>query len=153
MIKSCRSWIVLGAPLLLLGLIAASARAAEVTVDDLKQRVERAAIPEQPGLCLQIAHLQLGAAGKFYSANEPEKASNALRDVALYCERASNAAIESRSHEKQTEIGVRKMIHRLTDMRRAAVQEDQGAIKAATDRLERVRDSLLAAMFPKHPHQ
>ncbi len=143
---------MLGA-LLWLGLVAASARAADATVDDLKQRLEHTAIPEQPVLCLQIAHLQLGAAVKLYSANEPEKASDALGDVALYCERAGSAAIESRSHEKQTEISVRKMIHRLTDMRRAAVQEDQGAIKSATDRLERVRDSLLAAMFPKHPHK
>ena len=153
MSKRCRSWVALCAPLMLLGLMASAARAAEVTVDDLKQRLEHTPVPEKPGLCLQIAHLQLGAATKFYSANDPEKASDALGDVALYCERAGNAAIESRSHEKQTEISVRKLIHRLTDMRRAAVQEDQGAIKSATDRLERVRDSLLAAMFPKHPHK
>ena len=126
-------------------------RAAGVSTDELKQRLAHAAAADQPALCIQIAHLQLGEASKLYSSNEPVKAAALLDDVVVYSERARDVAIATRSHEKQTEIGVRKMIHRLTDMKRAAVQADQAPIKAVTDRLDRVRDALLAAMFPKHP--
>jgi hypothetical protein len=139
--------------LLVMGSISTTVNAAEVTVDELKERLSHAAITDQPGIGIEIAHLQLNAAAKLYTGNEPENASAALSDVAQYCERAGTASINSRSHEKQTEISVRKMIRRLVDMKHAAVQEDQGAIQSAIDRLDRVRDALLKSMFPAHPHK
>jgi hypothetical protein len=138
---------------LALACAAPSVCAAEASVDELKERLAHAAVTDQPGIGIEIAHLQLNAAAKLYTDNEPDNAAAALNDVAQYCERAGTASIDSRSHEKQTEISVRKMIRRLVDMKHAAVQEDQGAIQSAIDRLDRVRDRLLKSMFPAHPHK
>lgn len=137
--------------LLVLVSICSAQHPAESRLAELKQRLSQSSTPDQPGIAIQIAHFQLGEANRLYADNDPDNARAALNDVALYCERAGNAAIESKSHEKQTEITVRQMIRRLTDMKRAAVQDDQVTIQSAIDRLEQVRDSLLEAMFPKHP--
>jgi len=120
-------------------------------IDALKDRLPHAPPQDRSNLCLQIAHLQLMQAAAFYTNNDPQKAEAALADVAQYSERGGNAAIQSRSHEKQTEISIRRMIRRLADLKHEAVREDQPAIQSAIDKLERVRDSLLAAMFPKTP--
>jgi len=151
MVRRCMLGLAMLGVFLALMSFGVAVHASDDSVDELKERLSRASKSDQPGICVQIAHLQLNEANKLYVGNEPEKAAAALGDVASYSEQAGNAAIESRSHEKQTEISMRKMIRRLTDMKRAAVQEDQVAIQSTIGRLERVRDSLLGAMFPKHP--
>jgi hypothetical protein len=41
------------------------------------------------------------------------------------------------------------MVRKLFDIKRAVNHEEQAPVEAAIDRLQRVRDDLLAAMFPK----
>ena len=125
----------------------------DASVAQLKERLAHASPGEQPNLCLEIAQLSLAEASAFYNGNDPDKGAVALGDVAEYSERAGSSAIQARSHEKQTEIAVRKLIRRLGDMKHQAVREDQIAMQSTIDRLERVRDSLLLAMFPKNPHR
>jgi len=136
---------------LVLACAALAVESADPTVDALKDKLAHASVSDQPGICIQIAHLQMNEASKALTENAPEQAVASLNDVAQYSEQAGDAAIKARSHEKQTEISVRRLIHRLTDMKRGAIQEDQAAIQSTIDRLERVRDSLLGAMFPQHP--
>jgi TATA-box binding protein (TBP) (component of TFIID and TFIIIB) len=62
---------------------------------------------------------------------------------------ARDYAIQAHKHEKQSEIAIRKMVRKLTDMNHTVAHEDQAAIQNTIDRLQRIRDDLLAAMFPK----
>ena len=57
-------------------------------------------------------------------------------------------SIQSRKHLKQTEIAVREMTRKLADIMQRG-DDDQPPVQAAIDRLERVRDELLLAMFPE----
>ena len=127
----------------------AGAHGGAIVADEPQDRGSSSPVADRPDIYVQMARRQVDAASKLYVSNEPGKAAGALNDVATYCERARDAAIASRSHEKQTEIGVRQMIRRLHDMKHVAVREDQATIQSVTDRLERVRDALLGAMFPK----
>ena len=68
-------------------------------------------------------------------------------DVAAFSELARDYAIQSRKHEKQSEIAVRKMVRKLGTLSTRPA-EDQKQIQDTIDRLQRVRDDLLAAMFP-----
>jgi hypothetical protein len=122
---------------------------AEPTVDELKDRVGRAAIGDRPPLCIRISELQLDAADRFYSVDDAEKVRSALGDVITYSEMARDYSIQSLKHEKQSEIAVRKMVRRLIDLKHAVSHEDQDQIQTTIDRLQRVRDDLLAAMFAK----
>lgn len=121
----------------------------DLTLDELKVRLANASVADRPLLCIHISERQLGAADRFYIANDTEQAKAALADVVTYCELARDYAIQSRKHEKQSEIAIRKMARKLTDLRHSVSHDDQEQVQNAFDRLERIRDDLLAAMFPK----
>jgi hypothetical protein len=125
------------------------ARAVEPTLDALKARVSAAGMGEKPRLCLQIAELQLLQADKLYLAAETEKGQAALTDALAFSELARDYAIQSHKHEKQTEIAVRGMIRKINDMMHTVAHEEEPPLKGAISRLQRVRDDLLVAMFPK----
>jgi hypothetical protein len=123
--------------------------AKEQSVDELKARLSSTSIGDRPQICLQIAERQLDDADKLYSALETEKAQSDLTDVVAFSELARDYAIQSHKHQKQTEIAVRKMTRKLNDLRHAVPHEELAAVQDAIDRLQRVRDDLLLAMFPK----
>ncbi|SPF41510.1 exported hypothetical protein [Candidatus Sulfotelmatobacter kueseliae] len=119
------------------------------TVEELKARLSSTGIGDRPHLCVQIAQQQLAAADKLYAGAEVEKAQTALSDVVAYSELARDYAIQSHKREKQTEIAVRGMIRKLTEIVHSLGQADQPPVRDAISRLQHVRDDLLAAMFPK----
>jgi len=129
--------------------VAAAAASRDATADELKARVASTPIGDRPKLCVQIAQKQLEEADKLYAADDVEKAQTILIDVTAYSELARDYAIQSHKYEKQTEIAVRAMTRKLNDILHSLGREDQAAVKDALKRLQRVRDDLLAAMFPK----
>jgi len=119
----------------------------EQTVAELKARVESAREEDRPGICVGIAARQLDAAAKLYTAGNLQEARNAIEDVATFSEKARDAASKSGKKLKPTEIAVRKMAHKLRDMKRTLSFEDQAPVQDAIDRLEHVRTDLLTKMF------
>ena len=147
--KSSRWSVILVATLALASSVLISATAKEPTVDELKARVSSTNIGDRPRLCLQIAERELLEADKLYAAVESEKAQATLTDVVAFSELARDYSLQSHKHQKQTEIAVRRMTRKLTDLKHAVTHEEQVAVQEAIDKLERVRDDLLLAMFPK----
>jgi len=129
------------------GLCLTAAAKEQPTVEELKARVSSAPIGDRPKICLEIAERQLDAAEKLFTATEDEKAQVALSDVAAFSEQARDYAVQSGKHQKQTEISVRKMVRKLGNLKHAVTHDGQAAVQNTIDRLERVRDDLLAAMF------
>jgi hypothetical protein len=121
----------------------------EATVDQLKARVASTNPGDRPHLCIEIAEKQLDASDKLYASADLEKAQEALTDVVAYSELARDYAIQSHKHQKQAEIAVRGMARKLSNILHTLGHEDQLPVKDAVDRLERVRDDLLASMFKK----
>lgn len=121
----------------------------ELTVDELKARVGSANVPDRPPLCIRISERQLEEAEKHYASGDIEKAKASLTDVAAFAELARDYSIQAHKHEKQAEIALRKMTRKLTDLKHTVSHEDQPDVQTAIDRLQKVRDDLLAAMFPK----
>src|SRR3981081_779608 len=119
------------------------------SIEELKVRLPSCSFGDCPHLCLQIAQQQLVLTDKQYAAGENEKARASLVDVAAFAELARDFSIQSRKHQKQTEISVRTMVRKLGDIKHAVPRDEQPEVQNAMDRLERVRDDLLMAMFPK----
>jgi hypothetical protein len=128
---------------------ARAAPGVEPTVEELKARLSSSSSGDRPHLCVQIAERQLDAADKFYANAEQDKAQPVLTDVVAYSELARDYAIQSHKREKQTEIAVRGMMRKLTEIMHSLGQADQPPVRDAINRLQRVRDDLLAAMFRK----
>jgi hypothetical protein len=118
----------------------------EPTVDELKAKISGANTGEKPRLCIELAQLQLKEADKAYAAGEIDKAQGSLNDVVAFSELARDYAIQSHKHQKQSEIAVRAMTRKLTDILHTLGREDQIAVKDAVSRLDRVRDD---SMFKK----
>ena len=121
----------------------------ESTLEELKARLSSAAIGDRVHLCVQVAERQLASATKMYETEENEKARASLADVIAFLELARDYSLQSRKHQKQTEISLRSMVRKLGDLKHAVPHDEQPAVQDAIDRLERVRDDLLLSMFPK----
>ncbi len=119
------------------------------SIEELKARIAKAAVSDRPALCLQLSEMQVGAASRSYTAGDADQAKAALNDVVAYAKLAGDYSVQSRKHEKQSEIAIRKMVRKLNDLKHAVTHENQPQIDDAISKLEQVRDDLLAAMFPK----
>jgi hypothetical protein len=147
---SSRQWRAVAAVLLIwLAVCSALVAREEPTIEELKERAANASTGDRAALCIHVGERQLENADKLYLAGDSEKGQAALVDVATYAEMARDSAVQSHKHEKQTEISVRKMIRKLTDLKHTVAHEEQEEIQKTVDRLERVRDDLLGDMFPK----
>jgi ribosome recycling factor len=62
---------------------------------------------------------------------------------------ARDYSIQSHKYQKQAEIAVRSMTRKLNDLLHTLGHDDQVPVRDAINRLQRVRDDLLTAMFPK----
>jgi hypothetical protein len=133
---------------LFLATLAALARTDE-TLEQLKARVDSASPDDRIKISLEIAERQVAAANKLFTDGNVEAAQAAVEEVALYAEKAREAAIATDHRLKDTEIAARKMARRLEDIKRTVAFEDQPAIDKTVKRLEEVRTALLARMFSK----
>jgi hypothetical protein len=121
----------------------------DLSVEGLKAKVSSASVGDRPHLCVQIAQKQLAEADKQYAAADFEKGQAALVDVVAYSELARDYAIQSHKYQKQSEIAVRTMARKLTELMHSLSHDDQAPVRDAVNRLQRVRDDLLISMFPK----
>ena len=131
------------------GMTVWAASGPEPTVEALKAKLSATSISDRPHLCLQIAQRRLTETNTHYAAADYEKGQAALVDVVGFSELARDYSIQSRKHQKQTEISVREMTRKLTDLMHSLPNADQAPVQDAITRLQRVRDDLLLAMFPK----
>ena len=121
----------------------------EETLEQLKTRAESANLEERASVCVEIAERQLTNADILYTEGNAERARAAVNDVVTYTEKARDAATQSGKRLKPTEIAVRKMAHRLSDIRRTLNFEDQPPVQEAIEHLEKIRTELLSKMFGK----
>jgi len=123
----------------------------EPSVADLKARIASARPSDRVHLCLKIAQKQIDETDKLYASGDVGTAQTDLNDVVAYSELARDYSIQSHKSQKQTEIAVRSMTRKLTNLLHSLATADQAPIKDAIGRLEKVRDDLLASMFKKGP--
>jgi hypothetical protein len=117
------------------------------SLEQLKARFENAPPKERVSLGLRIAEMQTDAADRLYGEGKPDEGRAAVGDIVTYCEKASDAATGSGKKLKDAEITIRKIAHKLSDIKRSVNFDDQAPLQEAVDHLERVRTQLLSKMF------
>jgi hypothetical protein len=122
----------------------------ELSLEQLKARVETARPDERANLCVQIAERQVEAADKSYNDGKIDEAQAAIGDVVSYSQKAVDAASQTGHKLKNTEIALRKMSHRLVDIKRSLAYENQAAVQTAAETLEKLRTDVLNRMFGKN---
>jgi hypothetical protein len=119
------------------------------TLADLKLQAERARPEECTRLCADVARRELDVTVGEFVEGRTETAKLALHDVASYAEKATDAAIRTKRREKQLEIELREISHRLANLKRSVSYEDQSAVDTTMEHLEKLRTRILEHMFEK----
>jgi len=132
-----------------LALTAISHASKEPTLEELIARANAAPPKEQAGLYIEIAERELKSADELYVAGKVEEARKSVANVVTYSEKAHDAAIQTGKKLKSVEMSVRKMSHKLNDVKRTLNFEDQPPVAEASNQLERLADDLLTTMFGK----
>ena len=132
--------------LILLPLLLGAAAQAQI---DRKARVESASGGEKIKLAVEYADEQAKASDHAVAGENYLEAKNDLADVAYFAKVASDSAIDLRKREKDTEIRLRKIAKKLTDVKNAAPYEDQADVQHAIDEVQAARDRILEFMFKK----
>lgn len=125
----------------------------EETIEQLKSRFPSASLEEQIKIGVEIGERQVEEADKLFTEGNAEAGHRAVEDVAEYAEKAGEAAVKTGKRLKDTEIAMRKMSRRLTDIKRSLSFEDQPPVDRSIARLEDVRTALLKRMFSKDKKQ
>ncbi|HUN89297.1 MAG TPA: hypothetical protein VMU28_10925 [Terriglobales bacterium] len=118
------------------------------TIDQLRVRAAAADKRKQTDLYAELAKRELEEADSTYNT-DAEKAKALFNQSAKDAEVASQAAIDANHRLKQTEISLRELEHRMSDMRRSWAFDDRAGLDPAIQRVEAARTKLLDRMFQK----
>ena len=143
---TCRQFTLAAVFLLLVCGIAALAKKEE-TLDQLKARLATANPEQKVGLCIEIADRQLDSADELFKAGKVEEARAVVAEVIKFADQATDASTTSGKKMKHAEIEVRKMAHRLHDIKGTLNFDDQPPVQESIDHLEHLRTLLLTKMF------
>jgi hypothetical protein len=134
---------------LLLLIAALAAFAVDESAAELAKRADSAPLDQQPALYLRAAHLQLKDADAHFDQGKVEDATNDVKLLSDYADKAADTSIRSGKKLKDAEIEIRKISTRLSDIQHTLSFDDQAPLKAAAEHLEELRSKLLARMFSK----
>jgi hypothetical protein len=130
--------------------VAVGALAAKTeTLAESKARAEAARPEECIRLCIDLAQRELDEAKAQFAQGNNEAAKNELQSIATHAQKSCDGAILARKREKQLEIELRQISHRLGDLQRTLSFEDQPAVQVVMEQMERLRTRLLESMFGK----
>jgi 5-bromo-4-chloroindolyl phosphate hydrolysis protein len=118
------------------------------SIDQLKTRAAASDKSKQAELYVDLARRQLESANDLYNANT-DQARELFVASADSAELASKASIASNHKLKQTEIKLRELSHRMSDIRKTWAFEDRAPLDPAIQRVEVARTNLLDRMFHK----
>ena len=139
-------WLHIPLAVLLLSAFAV-AKSAEEPLEALKARAENAKPQDQAHLFATIARREVNEADRLYTEGDITNATKAVDDVVHYAARATEAALKSGKHLKDTEILLRATARRLDDVRKTLNFEDRPYVETAVKQVEKLRQQLLDHMF------
>ncbi len=97
------------------------------TLAELKARADGMPQGECIRICAAVARRALAESKEQFEKGSVEEAKNLLRDVQTYADKAADAAMRTKKHEKQLEIDLRDLTHHLEALKRTLSYEDQPA--------------------------
>lgn len=119
------------------------------TLAEAKARAEATRPEDCIRLCIDLAQRELDEAKAHFAQGNSDPAKMELQSAAAHAEKSCDGAIAAHKREKQLEIELRRISHRLGDLRRTLSFEDQPAAEAAMAQIEKLRTKLLETMFGK----
>ena len=130
-------------------LLTSAALADKLSLDQLKERADRASKTDQPKACINVVDEALRLASAEYDAGDVEKGRADITSAADYAEKGAHAAIDTGKHLKDTELHLGRASRTLQAIQHKIEFDERELVRAAVTRIEAMRTQLLNRMFAK----
>jgi hypothetical protein len=124
-----------------------SVTSAQSSVDKTRERAEKANTSDCAKVCFEAARQLIEAANQLYDGGDVEGGLKLMNDAVRYAKRGTEASIQSKKHEKNAEIALRKMAKRMHDVGQSLALDDRPPVFKAEEAMNDLRDQMLAALF------
>jgi hypothetical protein len=97
--------------------------------------------------CLDLANVLVEHANQLFADGNPEQGQAEIKSAVNYARKAADGSIQARRREKKTEIALRKLAKRLTDINQTLAIDDRPEVAEAIKSVEKMRSDLLMSLF------
>jgi hypothetical protein len=116
-------------------------------LQDLRARADAAQGQLCAEVCVDAAAALVESADKLFTEGNAEQGHQQMKDAVSYAERATKGSIQSNKRQKKTEIGLRKLSRRMTEIRQTLAIDDRPPMDDLINSVEKMRTALLMSMF------
>jgi hypothetical protein len=128
-------------------LLASLSLQAQLTIDQLRARMQQSSGGNKAKFAMQIAAMRVEQASTEFNAGQSDKGHDLIREATELVRVAGDASLEANKKVKDTEISVRKLERRLQEIHRSVSFDDQDEIDESLKMISVVRNQLLDRMF------
>ncbi len=123
-------------------------KVSEAEVNHAKQVADSTAhTTECTKSCLEAARLLAEFSDQYYTDGNVELGLKTMQSAADYANKAGQASIQARKHQKNTEIGLRKLEKRIDEIRQSLNVEDRPPIEEIVKQIDKLRSDILLSLF------
>src|SRR3954447_4212451 len=116
-------------------------------LQELRARADAAQGQYCAEVCVDAAAALVESADKLFTEGNAEQGHQQMKDAVSYAERATKGSIQSNKRQKKTEIGLRKLSRRMTEIRQTLAIDDRPPMDELINAVEKMRTALLMSMF------
>ncbi len=98
-------------------------------------------------LCVDAAHQLAELSNDYFTIGKVEEAHAAMKDAGRLALKAGNTSVATRKRRKQTEIALRKLEKRISDIEQTLNFEDRPPVHEIVKNIDKVRSDILMSMF------
>ncbi len=135
------------ASIIIVLLALSAAGLADEPLAKLKQKADTGSASDCAKECMKYAERLVEEADKQFTAGTVDQGQKTMAEAVQYAQKGTKASIQSRKHQKHTEISLRKMAKRMTDIAQSLELDDRAPVQQGEKQIEKLRDELLSAMF------
>lgn len=117
------------------------------TLQELRARADAAQGQFCAEVCVDAAAALIEDADKQFTNGNAESGLQEMKDAVNYAEKATKCSIQSNKRQKKTEIGLRKLSRRITEIRQTLADDDRPPLDELIKSIETMRTQLLMSMF------
>jgi hypothetical protein len=98
-------------------------------------------------VCLDAARKLAELSNDYFTLGNVQEGHAAMKDSGRLAEKAGGSSVTSKKRRKQTEIGLRKLEKRISDIAQTLNFEDRPAVQDIVKHIDKVRSDILMSMF------
>src|SRR3954469_6593523 len=107
-------------------------------LQELRARADAAQGQYCAEVCVDAAAALVESADKLFTDGNSEQGHQQMKDAVTYAEKATKGSIQSNKRQKKTEIGLRKLSRRMTEIRQTLAIDDRPPMDELINAVEKM---------------